>query len=378
MKRAPWIVGLMVVGIGIYALIYHPSFVDQLFRGDIAKDDSTGEVNQKPVVTPKSETTSTIPKRLPVAVFQSIDAYAAAAPKNMELANLAEYLSVKPKNDLEKARVIYAWIAHNIQYDVKAYLSEATSEDQQATAVLRRKKAVCEGFSNLFLALATAMKLEAVKIIGYAKGFSYQKGQRFSETNHAWNAVKIDGDWKLIDATWGSGYVVEVNKKLMAKKELEDYWFCTDPNEFIFSHFSEDPTWQLRATPITLQQYEKIPGLYPPFFKVGFNSRDAFQKIMRDEVEDFVTCYPTEFPVKCLNFPMEKNLVRGDAYTFQLQSEYAHQIALINDGEWIYFNESSDTFKIEYVVKGKSLRVLQKINAFDKSFTTIAEYVVRK
>ena len=64
--------------------------------------------------------------------------------------------------------------------------------------------------SNIFLRLAG---LECEKISGQAKGAGYYPGC-FDPDNlsdgpgaHAWNAVKLDGEWFVSDATWAAGSV---------------------------------------------------------------------------------------------------------------------------------------------------------------------------
>lgn len=50
------------------------------------------------------------------------------------------------------------------------------------------------------------------------------------DTYHAWNAVKIDGTWYLMDATWDAGSVGE-NK--LFTRNVEDYsYFLIDPGVF--------------------------------------------------------------------------------------------------------------------------------------------------
>jgi hypothetical protein len=370
MKKTAWLVGLMAAGIGIYyvAFVGHPTAIEKLFSREVAAHDSTTVQEQS----------ADAPKKLLPHVFDSLDEYAKNTPaeKSVKTEKLAAHLALRAKNDLEKARLIYAWIAHHIYYDVVAYTSEVNPKHQYGAQVLQRRKAVCDGYSNLFLDLATAMDLEAVKIVGYSKGFGYKKGQRFSETDHAWNAVKIDGEWKLLDVTWGSGFVMEVNKKLKSKLEFDNYWFCTKPEEFIFSHLPKEQSWQLVSTPLSLRQYEKLPPLYSTFFKIGFDAHEVLQKGLTGEVKQFVDTYSINFPVKRIALPMEKTLQRGKAYAFEIQSPYAHKIAIVDNGQWTYLERKEDTFKVNYVPKGEAVKIVQKINASDKVFNTILEYTV--
>lgn len=52
-------------------------------------------------------------------------------------------------------------------------------------------KAVCEGYSKAFQLLCNKAKIDCVLLSGTA-----------DSDNHAWNGVKIGGDWYQIDVTW--------------------------------------------------------------------------------------------------------------------------------------------------------------------------------
>ena len=53
-----------------------------------------------------------------------------------------------------------------------------------------------------------------MKLSGYSKGYGYKMGQTFTgDSDHAWNAVYLDGRWHLLDSTWGSGVVDDSSTK---------------------------------------------------------------------------------------------------------------------------------------------------------------------
>jgi transglutaminase/protease-like cytokinesis protein 3 len=118
---------------------------------------------------------------------------------------LAAILSKYAKTEAEKARIIYVWITHNINYDVASFLS-GNYGDASPYVVLKNRLAVCSGYANLYQALAEKMGLKSAVIVGYAKGLGYLVGNS-SEANHAWNSVRINNSWYLIDTTWGAGVV---------------------------------------------------------------------------------------------------------------------------------------------------------------------------
>jgi transglutaminase/protease-like cytokinesis protein 3 len=216
--------------------------------------------------------------------FSTIDAYARACPSNAKtsLDAVATYLRKATRTDLEKARSIYVWLTANISYDAKAFNSEIYG-DQSAEGVLKSRKAVCAGFAELYTALGERMDLEIRTIIGYAKGYGYTEGEHFKVSDHAWNAIFIDGKWKLFDATWGEGYgSTGTYGELVCTKSFNEDWFNVAPEQFVFTHFAEIPTENFLDLKFTLRAYEKLPRYTPnELTRFGHNPYSLMLKAMR-------------------------------------------------------------------------------------------------
>lgn len=52
--------------------------------------------------------------------------------------------------------------------------------------VMNERKSASEGYANLFVALCQKIGIHAVKIKGFARGFSSKVGTRYETNNHAW------------------------------------------------------------------------------------------------------------------------------------------------------------------------------------------------
>lgn len=197
--------------------------------------------------------------------FATIDAYARACPATAKtsLDAVANYLKKATFSDLEKARSIYVWLTAHISYDDKSYNS-GNYGDNSAEGVLRSKKAVCAGFADLYTELGLRMGLQIKTVIGYAKGYDYTEGAGFEDSNHAWNAIEIDGKWRIFDATWGEGYGVTGAKgQLVSFKKFDADWFDVEPEYAIFTHYPEDPTDAFLTTKLSLSEYVRLPYYTP-------------------------------------------------------------------------------------------------------------------
>lgn len=174
-----------------------------------------------------------------------------------------EKLAERIKNDFttehDKARAIYSWIALNIEYDLDTFLNppkpkEISKSDSDWAKQLqlqnakttqkafRSRKAVCEGFSQLYehLALLTGLKCQVIH--GDAKAELTDIGRRNYILNHSWNSVQVDGKWILVDATWGQGSY-DSRRKVSVKKFTPIY-FDMDPKYFNAKHYAESAMYK--------------------------------------------------------------------------------------------------------------------------------------
>ncbi len=172
---------------------------------------------------------------------------------------LALRISNDFSSDFAKARAIFSWLAFNISYDVKLFLhpkppkkikykTEVEKEQKEKqlngkmiSKVLRKRKAICSGYSELFNQIALKVGLESQVNIGDAKTKLYDIGRKRVRVNHAWNSVKIDGKWCLIDATWGAGYVNLKKEKFYRK--FNELYFDAPPKQFFMEHYPKKGVW---------------------------------------------------------------------------------------------------------------------------------------
>ena len=184
---------------------------------------------------------------------------------------LAHLLTQNAATESDKARIIYAWITQHVTYDVAAF-NEAIANDKypdvSPSKVLRDRTTICSGYSNLYQALAEAMGLDAAIVIGYAKGATLPNDPRFKNVNHAWNSVKIDGSWYLLDATFGAGSIEDGKFAF----NYNPYYFATPPQQFFNLHYPKDSGWQLLSATQTRTEFDNLPKTTSKFYNLGLNT----------------------------------------------------------------------------------------------------------
>ena len=313
---------------------------------------------------------------LPVNPFLKIDRHARNCPESMEtdISTLANYLNQEAHNDLESARAIFIWLTENISYDDYGY-NTADYGDYSAESVLSEKVAVCAGFSNLYQAMGLEMGLEIENVSGYAKGYGFNQGQSFNTTNHAWNLIKIDNEWKVFDATWGTGNGSEINGKLVSKKEFDDYWFNVDPYEAIFTHLPGKAS-QMHVSPaMNLRSFETLPYVHGSYFDIGFNGRQIFEIAHANKKVRFPDAFNVGTHIDVNSAPKFAYPQIGRNYEFSFYIPRALSVAIVDaENNWTYFEGDKGVFKLNYIpaLEGSLMIVTQ----FDKGGETYLTFLM--
>lgn len=209
--------------------------------------------------------------------YTAIDQHALEAPAAVEkdVDTLARYLVGPARNDEEKIRAIYRWVTDRISYDAKAFYANDLP-DPSSEVTLRRRTAVCGGYAVLVYELGKAAGLKIEEVDGYASAASADPDEK---ENHAWNAVKLPGGWRLLDATWGAGALGDDHK---FHKEFNEFFFLTPADRMLVTHFPTDKNWQLTLPPISREEFMRRPKRRPEYFQLGLKVNQLVGELAAD------------------------------------------------------------------------------------------------
>ncbi|KAL7890169.1 hypothetical protein AOLI_G00024270 [Acnodon oligacanthus] len=228
-------------------------------------------------------------------VFHKVDTHAISAGRELKeqgvfsAQSIARTITQGARNELEKLRAIWVWLCHNIEYDLEGYLGLSpklcTPEE-----VIKEGRGVCSGFSSVCLEMCREVGIQCEEVSGYSKGIGHCPGRSLSQkpSDHMWNAVWVREQWGLLDACWGAGTVNMETKTFV--KRFDDFYFLTDPSEFINSHFPDDQHWELLDAPISMEQFELRPLKTSAFYTLGLTLLQPTQyKITTEDGEATVS-----------------------------------------------------------------------------------------
>ena len=110
---------------------------------------------------------------------------------------LAE-LAAEDMSGYDKELAVYGWLAGHAAYDQDHYdpVNGAPRESYTPYNPLTAGKGVCLGFATTFQLLMDMWDVECITVVG---------ASQYSQRDHAWNMVRLDGNWYCVDVTWDLG-----------------------------------------------------------------------------------------------------------------------------------------------------------------------------
>jgi transglutaminase-like putative cysteine protease len=141
---------------------------------------------------------------------------------NAEIIALAKSVTAGKTSDYDKTKAIHEWVADNIWYDNiknESRTTDGLSQPQDAVSVLKSKRAVCKGYTNLSVALLRAAGIPAKLVSGLLRNANdQQENEVFYDftgalggdgkyaalaiaMGHDWTEAYADGRWLVMDTT---------------------------------------------------------------------------------------------------------------------------------------------------------------------------------
>lgn len=179
-------------------------------------------------------------------------------------------------NDFEKEEYINNCIIDNCKYDdAAAETNEIKGNENDAYGALVDGNAVCEGYSRAFQLLCNKANIDCVMVSGTV-----------DNTNHAWNCVKIGGEWYQIDVTWNDtdgekDYLQNDYFNLTDSLMLEDHTLSPKYSDVDAQSFQNVESWCNFYVPkCTAEKYSYFNYKYPTVSDLD-NADDVIKAIAK-------------------------------------------------------------------------------------------------
>jgi hypothetical protein len=171
----------------------------------------------------------------------------------------------KDSNEFSKVRAIYTWIKLNMSYDHQraGELHTSNYSDYIANEILTAhpetflllKKGICSDFALLAKAMCDCAGIECSIVRGVAKSIQLNDSFcRIDTAGHAWNAVRLNHQWYLMDCTWSEDY----------------FYFLTKPEWFVLTHYPYDLQWLLTKDSVSRNTFLNMPYIKKDYFQMMY------------------------------------------------------------------------------------------------------------
>lgn len=165
---------------------------------------------------------------------------------------------------VELARAVYRFVCRLVAFprdggfgqSVNAPLFPPALTDLEEALLYGATGTWSERVAALFVTVAKACHLHAVCVPGFWRTASLTPGDALPVHNHCWNAVKVEGRWRLLDCAAGAA----------ARGEGA---FFSAPEHFAVTHLPLDAPWSLSRTYMSKEAFFAQPWIEPRFHNAG-------------------------------------------------------------------------------------------------------------
>lgn len=189
---------------------------------------------------------------------------------------VGQYFAARITDKRELVKALHDYVIDRLSYD-HAALAKIEAKDyanrpkQTAEAVFEARTGVCEGYARLMVALGEAAGVEIAYVTGSIRDserrlavntddpWDTSMQEALEGVGHAWNAVKLDDHWYLMDVTWDDP----------TNHPTTTTYLFTPPELMALDHYPDDPKWQLLERPLSLGEFVRQPLLSPTIGELG-------------------------------------------------------------------------------------------------------------
>ncbi|KAK5993379.1 cytokinesis protein 3 [Cladobotryum mycophilum] len=183
------------------------------------------------------------------------------------------------RSDVQRLRAIFTWVAEKVCWE------EDFEGNIDTERVIHAKRACAEEYAVLVMEMCSAVGLHCEIVRGYLKAPGDMPDlNMMPRSNHWWNAVVVDNEWRIIDACLAS----PSNPKRglyssVTGSSADPWWFLTRPTEICWTHVPEHHDQQHIIPPVAHETLLNLPCTCPGYFRNEIEMVDYNTSLVRIE-----------------------------------------------------------------------------------------------
>jgi len=311
--------------------------------------------------------------------YTIVDSLSKTIKYKNDLRGLTSELTEDYTSEFDKARAIFIWITENIAYDYKfinkhkkikppkckarqnCSAKQLVWEDNYLHKVITKQKAICDGYSRLFKRMCGYAGISCSMVDGYTKSEATQVST-MGKLNHSWNAIKIDGDYYFIDATWAAGGCDKTSNGKLGKfkKHFENYYWLTPTYKLSRDHFPKDSVWVRNST------YAKAKLVYKnePYIHQSIQPLITILApetgLLTAKVGDTIK-FKIDYKGVISKLQVNTNVTSNPKVFKTIDNQQIINDKLLPKQKYTHFSVLDDAYIFEYIFTDKNIRYLDVI-----------------
>jgi len=308
--------------------------------------------------------------------YTIVDSLSKTITYKNDLRRLTSELTDSYISEFDKARAIFIWITANVAYDYKFInkrkkikqpkykagkdykAKQLAWEDNYLHKIITKEKAICDGYSRLFKRICGYAVISCSMVDGYTKSEPAQVGT-MGTLNHSWNAIKIDGNYYFIDATWAAGGCDKTSNGKLGKfkKHFENYYWLTPIDKLFRDHFPKDSVWVRNST----YAHAKLVYKNEPY--INQNRQPSITIIAPEtglltaKVGDTIK-FKIDYDGVISKLQVNTNVKSNPNFLKKVKDQQVINDTALEKQKYIHFSVKDDAYIFEYVLTDKNIRYL--------------------
>ncbi|KAE9964746.1 hypothetical protein EG328_010222 [Venturia inaequalis] len=211
------------------------------------------------------------------------------------------YLCRPYRSDVQRLRAIFTWVSERISWEEDFEIPPDARIDTRR--VLQSRQGCSQEIAYLISEMCSAVGIHSEIVQGYLK----TPGETLdfdaaSRPNHWWNAVIVDGEWRIMDASLaGPTHARRGLYSTTAGKEAESWYFLARPLEICYTHVPMLAEQQHIVPPVDFGVLVALPTACPHYFRNLLQLQDFDTSVLHLENLEMAHLY-VEVPddVECV------------------------------------------------------------------------------
>ncbi|RKF81470.1 putative variant sh3 domain-containing protein [Golovinomyces cichoracearum] len=235
------------------------------------------------------------------------------------------------RSDVQRLRAIFTWVSEKIAWE------EEFESEIDPRRVIQSKRGCAQEVAILVMEMCTAVGIHAEVVHGYLKTPGEALELNFlPRANHWWNAVLIDGEWRIMDCSLASpSNPYRCLYSSASSQVAESWWFLARPTKICWTHIPERHQQQHLSPQVSPQILLALPCACPPFFKNEITMTDYDTSLVRIEDLELVHIkFTVPADVECVAEVEAKTFTRDTDGDFFETGDVVKKRALAQ-AEWV-------------------------------------------